>query len=536
MSMGQLLASMTLTLVLAWAGLASLPKSVRPRWALMMHRWALFAAILFPILASTLPRPDLPPHWGQVFSGAHERVPLPALAATASPAGPAAARAQAPRAADAIAAIGSALPEILVLLALLGLGGWLRAALKLAWTLDKLPVLRRMGRVRVLASERCVPYSAWTASGPVIVLPRSLGTHSARSRLAFRHEAEHHRAGDPLFAWLESAIFCAFFWHPAARWFERRILELQEFACDEAVAGHPATSAQAYARCLLEVAELAVGLRPQASMGTVGLGGTGDSDGSSLRRRIMRLLNLSKESKKERPRTLEIGRIAATAGLLVALTGGASYLAHARTQGHEAGRALTLEEATRYAERAGGGSAVVPLTVNERVLEMLNRMVATQKGRERMKTAFERMPSFRPMIEEEARRQGVPLEVLALPVIESSYRNDLVSPYKAAGIWQFIAQTARKYDLRVDGQTDERLDTKKATVAAIRYLKDLHGIFGDWRLAFKAYNEGENAVSRQIIEHKTRDPWVLEAKASRESYLTKATAAIIIMKNPELVQ
>lgn len=108
-------------------------------------------------------------------------------------------------------------------------------------------------------------------------------------------------------------------------------------------------------------------------------------------------------------------------------------------------------------------------------------------------------------------------------------------PYRAAGIWQFISATARKYDLVVNDKVDERLNAEKETDAAMRYHRDLFNLFQDWRLALKAYNEGERRVRQLIDEHGTRDPLELERISTTESYLSGAIAMMIILKNPSLL-
>jgi soluble lytic murein transglycosylase-like protein len=69
----------------------------------------------------------------------------------------------------------------------------------------------------------------------------------------------------------------------------------------------------------------------------------------------------------------------------------------------------------------------------------------------------------------------------------------------------------------------------------MRYLGDLYRRFGDWRLAIKAFNEGERAVDRTIAELGTRDPWRLDRYRSPENYLSGAIAMMIVLKNPQIL-
>lgn len=100
----------------------------------------------------------------------------------------------------------------------------------------------------------------------------------------------------------------------------------------------------------------------------------------------------------------------------------------------------------------------------------------------------------------ELKRRGMPTDLALLPVIESSYDPRALSPAAAAGIWQFIPETGRRYGLRQDWLRDERRDPMAATRAALEYLKFLHGMFGDWHLALAGYNCGENCVARAIAK------------------------------------
>jgi len=84
-----------------------------------------------------------------------------------------------------------------------------------------------------------------------------------------------------------------------------------------------------------------------------------------------------------------------------------------------------------------------------------------------------------------------------------------VSPKGAFGPWQFMPATAARYGLNRNVWGDERTDFDKSTVAAARYLADLHRLFGDWALALAAYNAGEDRVLEAVAKSKTRDFWKL---------------------------
>jgi membrane-bound lytic murein transglycosylase D len=147
------------------------------------------------------------------------------------------------------------------------------------------------------------------------------------------------------------------------------------------------------------------------------------------------------------------------------------------------------------------------------------------------------------MIRKKLQEYGIPRDLEIVPLVESGY-TDYYNPKRsrAAGLWAFIPQTARRYDMRVDdvnapNRVDDRLDEEKETIAAARYFRDLYTLFQDWRLALRGYNEGESHVSRLIMDYGTRDAWELERQSeSKEHYLAKITAALLIYKNPGLLE
>lgn len=103
-----------------------------------------------------------------------------------------------------------------------------------------------------------------------------------------------------------------------------------------------------------------------------------------------------------------------------------------------------------------------------------------------------------PIFEEALYRNGLPMELKMLPVIESALIPDARSSASAVGLWQMMILTAKYYGLEVNSFIDERQDPYKSTEAACRYLKDLYSRYGDWTLVIAAYNCGPGNVNKAI--------------------------------------
>lgn len=136
----------------------------------------------------------------------------------------------------------------------------------------------------------------------------------------------------------------------------------------------------------------------------------------------------------------------------------------------------------------------IPIPDREEIKRFMDYYLSNKKSFE---LALRRANYYMPLIKPIVQKHGLPEELTLLPVIESAFNNFAVSKSGAAGLWQFIPSTARRYDLRVDQYVDERFDVIKATDAAMRYLKDLYNMFGNWELALASYNCGENCVARR---------------------------------------
>ncbi len=113
--------------------------------------------------------------------------------------------------------------------------------------------------------------------------------------------------------------------------------------------------------------------------------------------------------------------------------------------------------------------------------------------------------------------EGLPVELVYLPIIESAYNPRARSRAGAVGLWQFIASTGRKFGLRVDWWVDERLDPYRSTDAAIRYLRALYEEFGRWDLAIAAYNVGEGKIRRALRRTGGKTFWDIHRRLPRET-------------------
>lgn len=116
--------------------------------------------------------------------------------------------------------------------------------------------------------------------------------------------------------------------------------------------------------------------------------------------------------------------------------------------------------------------------------------------------SFERLMGisqyYFPMFEESLAAQNIPLEIKYLAVVESALNPRAVSRVGATGLWQFMYQTGKQYNLNIDTFVDERSDPLKASKAATQYMKNMYAIFGDWDLVLASYNSGPGNVAKAI--------------------------------------
>ncbi|HYN02553.1 MAG TPA: transglycosylase SLT domain-containing protein [Vicinamibacteria bacterium] len=194
---------------------------------------------------------------------------------------------------------------------------------------------------------------------------------------------------------------------------------------------------------------------------------------------------------------------------------------------HGAGRRAAAPTSTSW-------DLALPIVDNQHVQREIQSF--TNGEREQFLEGYRRSGLYRPLILERLEKAGLPSQLSWLPLVESWFKVRALSRASALGLWQFISSTGVRYGLSRDTWVDERLDPEKSTDAAIAYLTDLHGLFGDWPKALAGYNCGEARVLRlsRPQEGEYLDFWDLYELLPRETrrYVPRLLAALQIIENP----
>lgn len=158
---------------------------------------------------------------------------------------------------------------------------------------------------------------------------------------------------------------------------------------------------------------------------------------------------------------------------------------------------------------------------------------------DRFREGIVRSGAWREHIAATFTKMGLPRELAALPHVESSFNTYAYSKVGAAGMWQFMRGTGRRF-LRIDAAVDERLDPYRATEAAASFLEQNYIVLGSWPLALTAYNHGPGGMKRAQEQLGTSDIVTIVRKynsrsfgfASRNFYVA-FLAALEIDSDPE---
>jgi membrane-bound lytic murein transglycosylase D len=132
------------------------------------------------------------------------------------------------------------------------------------------------------------------------------------------------------------------------------------------------------------------------------------------------------------------------------------------------------------------------------------------KNTEMLKKIKEKNPAYFRIMDSVFKKYDLPMELKHLAIIESQLNTKARSHVGAVGPWQFMPTTARLLKLKVTARYDERTHFYKSTVAAAKYLRDLHKLFDDWLLVIAAYNCGPGPVYKAIKNSGSRNFWKLQ--------------------------
>lgn len=144
---------------------------------------------------------------------------------------------------------------------------------------------------------------------------------------------------------------------------------------------------------------------------------------------------------------------------------------------------------------------------------------------------LKRANRYFPVIEPILKEHNIPDDFKYLALAESGLQH-VVSPAGAAGFWQFLDKTGKKYGLEITDQVDERYHIEKSTVAACKYFKEAYAVFKDWNLVAASYNMGIEGVKRQIAAQGINNYFDLYLNTETARYLFRILSLKTIHKNP----
>jgi len=172
----------------------------------------------------------------------------------------------------------------------------------------------------------------------------------------------------------------------------------------------------------------------------------------------------------------------------------------------------------------------VALDYNEEVRHYIDLFTGPRKAEMAKIIGLSRL--YFPIFDEALDRYSLPLELKYLTIVESGLNPLAISKSGAVGLWQFLLNTSRLFDLEVTSYIDERRDPYKSTEAACRYLNYLNSTFHDWHLVLSSYNGGPGEVRKAIERSKGEtDYWKLRPYLSvqAKNYVPAFIATIYMM-------
>ena len=175
-------------------------------------------------------------------------------------------------------------------------------------------------------------------------------------------------------------------------------------------------------------------------------------------------------------------------------------------------------------------------TVNLDRIDMAERLdrelTSIVYGHSNTSLVLKRANRYFPMIAPILEQNGVPVDFIYLAAIESSLNVRAYSRANAAGLWQFLAATAKQYGLEVNDEVDERYHPEKSTLAACKYLKAGYKKYGHWATVAASYNAGMGRISGALEKQLVDNSFDLYLNEETSRYVFRFLAMKMVLENP----
>ncbi len=175
-------------------------------------------------------------------------------------------------------------------------------------------------------------------------------------------------------------------------------------------------------------------------------------------------------------------------------------------------------------------------TVNLDRIDMAERLdrelTSIVYGHSNTSLVLKRANRYFPMIAPILEQNGGPVDFIYLAAIESSLNVRAYSRANAAGLWQFLAATAKQYGLEVNDEVDERYHPEKSTLAACKYLKAGYKKYGHWATVAASYNAGMGRISGALEKQLVDNSFDLYLNEETSRYVFRFLAMKMVLENP----